>query len=135
MRVLAPHLVAAASQRRLRFAVCVEAEFPSGPVYFNDSPQTFDYLGKTYLGGGRLLGIKFAREDSSLGAHKAEITLDGLDAAAISLAFNEPTENAPVVVRVIMFNPDTGVDLGDFVLSRYTVSEVRVIPPSSAEGT
>lgn len=133
MRVLTSPLRTALNQRRTRYAGLVEVQFPSGPVYMNDSPQTIFYAGKEYLGGGRLLSMKQARQDASMGAHKAEIVLDGLDAAAISLAFNEPTENSMVTFKLLVQDPDSGAIVGEIVLDTYTVSEVQVTPPTSAE--
>ena len=118
---------------RVRMCYLVVARFPSGDVRFSTTAHSIFYANEEWLGGGRLLDIKFAQEDSSLEAHKCDITLDGLDAAAISQALNERTENAPITIYCALFDPDTNQAIGDFQIGRWTISEIRIVPPTSSE--
>ncbi len=133
MKTLTTATRTAVEGREVKWCLLVNAGFDVGPVYMTNAPITISWGGQEYLGGGKMLGIKLPREDGSLAANKGELILDGLDAAAISLAFNERTENVSVLVRMLVFDKNAGTLTGDIFLGRYTMSEVRVTPPTSAE--
>lgn len=133
MRVMTTATRTATEQREVRWALLVAMGFDAGPVYFTNAPITITFGNQEYLGGGRMLDIKLPREDGSMAAHKGSITLDGLDGAAISMAFNERTEGIPMHVRMALWDKATGALIGDILIGRYALSEVRVTPPTSAE--
>lgn len=124
---------AALNARRIRMCYLVEAQFATGEVLFASTPQGVRWGNKEWLGAGRMLDIDFAKEDSTLEAHACRITLDGMDAAAISQALNEPIENTPVIIHVLTFDPDTNIPIGSYQFYRGTVGEIRIIPPSSSQ--
>jgi hypothetical protein len=118
---------------RIRVRYFVEIQYSIGPLYFTNARYNFDFNGKTYLGGGDLLDIDFPREDASLSANPGKITLSGLDAAALSNALNERTENRPVYIDLALFNPDTNQMLGTPIrMFRGTTGQIRITPPSSS---
>lgn len=133
MRILTTAQESAISASRRRMAYLVHARFPSGDVRFSTTAHTLFYANEEWLGGGALLDIQFAEEDGSLSARNAEITLDGLDVSTLSLALNEQTENAPITIYCALFDPDSNQPIGDFQLYRGTVSQIRILPPSSSE--
>lgn len=121
---------------RVRMAFMVEFKFPTGDVRFTTSAYTQNWRGQEWLGAGGLLDIELPQEDSSLEAHACTISLSGLDPAVISLALNEPLENSRCTIFLATFDPDTNQVIGPgFQFHRGTVGQIRILPPSSAEGS
>ena len=133
MRVLNTAINTALQSRHIRMCYLVEAAFPTGVINFTTTPFSIDHAGKEWLGAGRMLDIQFASEDSTLQAHSAEITLDGMDAAAISQALNEPLENTPIAIYALVWDQVSNGRLGHFLVFWGTISEIKIIPPSSRE--
>lgn len=135
MRLLTTAEKSALSASRVRFCYLVELRFrdPLGFLRFTTAAHTMTINGREWMGAGGLLDIRLPDEDGSLEAHKAEITLDGLDPSVISLALNEDIEDAPCTVYLATFNPDTNQLIGVSQFHRGTVGQVRIQPPSSRE--
>jgi hypothetical protein len=112
----------------------VEITLPEGlePLYFITDAFSRPYNGREYIGAGALLDIKFPDEDATLEVHPATVTLDGLDVAMVSMALSEPLEYCPVLISCLMHNPDTRQDISAFRIIRGTMSNIKIIPPSSA---
>lgn len=88
-------------------------------------------FGLEWLPAGTLLEIKLPEEDASLEVHAAEIALDGLDPAVISLALNVRIEGTPVIIHIACYDADTNQLVGNvWPFCRGTIGEVRIVPPS-----
>lgn len=134
MRVLTTDGANALAQKQVRLVFLLEFKFTLGDVYFSASSNTVVWAGKEFLGAGGMLDINWPQEDSSLEAAKAEITLNGLDPAVISLALNERIENAPAIIHCQIIDPSTGAMINTFTFWRGTVGQVKIVPPTSGEG-
>lgn len=136
MRLLTVAEANALAAPRVRMAFMIEFRFPTGDVRFTTSAYTVTWNGKEWLGAGGMLDLELPQEDSALEAHACTVTLNGLDPAVISLALNEPLENSRCTIFVAMFDPDTNQAVGPgYQYFRGTVGQIRILPPSSAEGS
>jgi hypothetical protein len=134
---------------RMAYLIHIKITNPRNPavnqeidIYMTSLAQTIEFPVPGYapdiewLGGGRMLDIQFAQEDSSLEIHNAEVTLDGLDVALISLVLNENLERAKVWIYLALFEPDTNQPLEPATLfMRGTMSNVRILPATVMGGT
>ena len=132
MKVLSTQQHAALQMSRVRLAYLLECHFPTGIVRFTTGSETIDFLGVEWLGAGAMLDIKFPDEDASLAVNNAEVTLNGLDVALISMALREPLLNATCVLYVALFGVDNRQPWGPpFRYMRGTLSHLRIVPPSA----
>lgn len=133
MRILTAGERTALAADRVRMCFLVELHFAIGTARFTTAAHTLMLGGVEWLGAGGLLDLELPQEDGTLEAHKAEITLNGLDPAVISLALNEDLEGTPAYIHLATFNPDTNQLIGTHQYLRGTVGQVRIVPPSMSE--
>lgn len=131
MRWLTATQRTALNARRIRACYLVEIHFATGVLRYTTTPYTVIRNGYEWLGFGKLAGVEFPEETAELRASRARITINGLDAAAISLALNERTENVPLWVHLALMDPDTNAQLGTFVVHRGTIGDVEIVPATS----
>ena len=122
--------------RRVAMSILVQVNLPSldTVIRFCSDAHTRIHAGEEWVGAGAMLDIKFPDEDATLEVHNAEITLNGLDVALISMVLQEPLDNSPVAIYCLVLDPDTYAELGTFWIMRGTLSNIRITPPSSSGG-
>jgi len=127
----------ALSAKRLALAYMVTIGLPAdlgGELRFTTNAWTMKYNGFEWLGAGALLDIQWPDEDGTLEIHSAQITLSGLDVNVISLILNERLDYTPVLIECMMMDPDTRAPVGIAQWLRGTMSNIKIIPPTSDSG-
>lgn len=115
-------------------ALLAELEFDSAPLYMWTGLGSLVWDGKTYIGGGNLVGISDIDENQGLEATGIVVSLNGVPSNIVSLAFNESARGRPFKLYLAASIPDGELlledgdnllteDGGNFLLEPQIVSE------------
>lgn len=108
----------------VRRAFAVELEFDSGTSRIVTAPHDIVLDGNTFI-GGTIAGISEIEESAELGASSISAVLAGIPRDAITLALNEPFQNRPATVWLVVFD-DAWVPLDPIVLFRGRIDEMVI---------
>ena len=95
-RPLTPDMIEQINTREINPCLLVEAEFEGGTVNLWTGVGEIEWDGKTWTGGGSLLGISPVEESMRLGAKSLQFSLQGLDPAIISVALQDQYQWRPI---------------------------------------
>lgn len=119
-----------AAKARVRLAVLVDLDFPTGMVRAHDGVGPLTFGGNTYTGTGTFGGIDAVTEDLTGIARPVRLTLSGVDTSLISETMDEVYQNQTVTIYLGMIGDD-----GAFVADPETVWEGRMDTMSIAVGS
>lgn len=95
--------LAAIADESVRRAFAVELEFDSGFSRVVTAPYDIEIDGDTYT-GGLMAGVSDVEEASELGAVSMTVALAGIPRDAINIALDEPFQNRPATVWLVLFD-------------------------------
>ncbi len=104
MRIMSDSFRAAVKAKKVRPAVLMEADFPSGSVYLFSGTGSLPVGGNTYLGSGKVLTVDPAQETAALQASNATFQLSGIPEDLISVAINEKYNGHPCAMDLALFD-------------------------------
>lgn len=113
MRNISPVMVQEFSSRLVKSAFFAEMFFDTGRIgmWTGFGDVTFD--GKTFLGGGNLIGISAITETQDLTAKGIVVSLGGIDPTLISLALSEKVRGRKFVLYLGSFDYVTRIATED----------------------
>jgi hypothetical protein len=121
----------AALARHRVIAPLVEMDFLSGPLRLTTAPWDITAGGKTYM-STLLMSIRQVSE--AVGSFEGvELTLTGLDAAAATIAAQEPYRGRLLTLSKVYLDPDTHQIIGTPVVQ--FIGRIRAMPSSETNNT
>ena len=103
-RALPPEFIAALKSRTAQPALFFEAEFADGPLRLWTGYGQFEWGGRTWFGGGQLLGMGSIEEVIDVVASGVPIQISGVPQDAVQLGLAMVRQNAPGRVYLAMMN-------------------------------
>lgn len=94
------------SGQTLDVALLVKGEFPGGDLRLWTGVGPLTYAGEEYTGAAGVMQIGAAPQATDGSAEGIQISLNGLDAAAVSVALAEPYQRARVTVYLALMGGD-----------------------------
>lgn len=95
MRDIDPSLVTILEGKSIDLALMAQMDFDSGTLYMWTGLGNLLWDGKTFIGGGNLVGASPTEETQDMQAKTLELTLSGIPEEMISVALAEKTRNRP----------------------------------------
>lgn len=95
MRDIDPSLVTILEGKSIDLALLAQMDFDSGILYMWTGLGDLVWDGKTFIGGGNLIGASPVEETQDIQAKTLELTLSGIPEEQIALALLEKTRNRP----------------------------------------
>jgi hypothetical protein len=112
-RTIAAATQAELAQAQLAPVLFVEMDFESGYVRAWTGTGPLQWDGKTWLGGGRLIGISQIEESSSIEATSVALTLSGVPPELVSVAYADFSQGRPVRIWLGVINVNSGGVISD----------------------
>lgn len=89
-----------------------EFRFASGTSRYNSSMWDIEWNGHTWFRGNGLFSYTVPREDTTLAAHGAEVTLSAMNPALLSRALSEKVKGRPARIYHMVMHPETFAVVG-----------------------
>lgn len=93
--------------------VFVELDFASGFIRMWNGIGPIDWDGKTWTGGGELLGVSSVEETTAIEATSVSLTLSGVPSALVAVAYGDFSQGRPVRVWLGMVEVASGAIISD----------------------
>ena len=93
MRDIDPSLVTILEGKNIDLALLAQMDFDSGILYMWTGLGDLVWDGKTFIGGGNVIGVSPTEETQDMQAKTLEFTLSGVPEEQIALALLEKTRN------------------------------------------
>ena len=119
-------VVAELNEPAVKYIVMVDLRFDSGSLCFNSSLRSYSYDGKTFLGAGNLGTVSAVQEGTELSPSTCDITLSGVNTAALSAILGEEYINRRVLIYVAFLDDDDAIIETPFILFDGLMDSVSV---------
>lgn len=103
---LNPIFISELQEKELKIGVFYEGEFDSGFLRFWSGVGNYTWDGKTWTGGGNLLGFSNITSTSDIEAEGFSITISGVPADTIQILLDESTQGSKGKFWIALFNED-----------------------------
>jgi hypothetical protein len=111
---------------QLHPVMLLQAEFPSGTVYFWTGIGTLTYDGNDYTGAGNLISVSSIEETMGIEAKGAVFTLSGLNSSIISLALSEEYQNQPITAWMATLNSSGALINDPFIVFKGKMDVLQI---------
>jgi hypothetical protein len=86
------------SEPAVKYITMVDLRFDDGSLCFNSSLRSYSYDSKTFLGAGNLGSVSTVQESTQLSPATCDITLSGVNTAALSAILGQEFINRRVLI-------------------------------------
>lgn len=125
---LTPTFISELQEKELKVGVFYEGEFDSGFLRLWSGLGEYSWDGKTWVGGGNLLGFSDVQAVSSVEAQGFSINISGIPTETVSIILSDAVQGLKGKFWVALFNED-----GTLATDPYLAFVGRLDVPSAAD--
>jgi len=115
------------SEPAVKYIVMVDLQFDDGSLCFNSSLRSYSYDSKTFLGAGNLGSVSPIREGAQLSPATCDITLSGVNTAALSTILGQEFISRRVLVYIAFLDVDDEIIETPFIFFDGLMNSVSVV--------